>query len=78
MWNFYIEILAPWRSPIIFTNEQWQRANEIKRNVENDENIFPNKKLRYRFSLLRFEKMIIVYFQNLILKKGLSNPFNVR
>ncbi|VDN54391.1 unnamed protein product [Dracunculus medinensis] len=40
------QLLAPWRSPIIFTNEQWQRANEIKRNVENDENIFPNKKLR--------------------------------
>uniref|UniRef100_A0A183EFA8 PAX-interacting protein 1 n=1 Tax=Gongylonema pulchrum TaxID=637853 RepID=A0A183EFA8_9BILA len=35
-----------WKAPILFTNEQWQRALEVKRTVENDENIFPNKRLR--------------------------------
>uniref|UniRef100_A0A0N5ANA8 PAX-interacting protein 1 n=1 Tax=Syphacia muris TaxID=451379 RepID=A0A0N5ANA8_9BILA len=39
-------LLEPWRHPVVFTNEQWQRAMELKRTVENDEKVFPNKKLR--------------------------------
>lgn len=44
-------ILAAWRTPVIFSTEQWQRAAEVKRNVESDESIFPNKKLRLVFAL---------------------------
>ncbi|KHN81189.1 PAX-interacting protein 1 [Toxocara canis] len=40
------QLLAAWRAPVMFSTEQWQRASEVKRNVENDESIFPNKKLR--------------------------------
>ncbi|KAK6108364.1 BRCA1 C Terminus (BRCT) domain family protein [Brugia pahangi] len=40
------QFLFPWKIPIVFANEQWQRALEVKRNVENDKNIFPNKRFR--------------------------------
>uniref|UniRef100_A0A915PVT9 PAX-interacting protein 1 n=1 Tax=Setaria digitata TaxID=48799 RepID=A0A915PVT9_9BILA len=40
------QFLFPWKIPILFANEQWQRAMEVKRSVENDKNIFPNKRLR--------------------------------
>ncbi|VDK50838.1 unnamed protein product, partial [Anisakis simplex] len=40
------QLLAAWRKPVIFSPDQWQRAAEVKRSVENDESIFPNKKLR--------------------------------
>ncbi|VDK61402.1 unnamed protein product [Onchocerca ochengi] len=38
------QFLFPWKIPVLFANEQWQRALEVKRNVENDKNIFPNKR----------------------------------
>ncbi|VDD95498.1 unnamed protein product [Enterobius vermicularis] len=41
-----ISVTEAWRRPVVFTNEQWQHALELKRSVENDEKIFSNKKLR--------------------------------
>uniref|UniRef100_A0A915AE80 PAX-interacting protein 1 n=1 Tax=Parascaris univalens TaxID=6257 RepID=A0A915AE80_PARUN len=49
------QLLAAWRTPVIFSTEQWQRAAEVKRNVESDENIFPNKKLRLVLALWMIE-----------------------
>ncbi|VDN01830.1 unnamed protein product [Thelazia callipaeda] len=40
------QLLYAWKVPILFTNEQWQRALEVKKSVSSDENIFPTMRLR--------------------------------
>ncbi|KAK6056785.1 BRCA1 protein [Cooperia oncophora] len=40
------QLLLCWKMPVIVTPEQWRRSFDTKQAVENDEGVFPNKKLR--------------------------------
>ncbi|VDM70409.1 unnamed protein product [Strongylus vulgaris] len=40
------QLLLAWKMPIIVSPEQWRRSFDTKQAVENDEGVFPNKKLR--------------------------------
>ncbi|KAK5977138.1 BRCT domain-containing protein, partial [Trichostrongylus colubriformis] len=40
------QLLFAWKMPIIVTPEQWRHSFDTKQAVENDEGVFPNKKLR--------------------------------
>ncbi|KAK6749888.1 hypothetical protein RB195_002103 [Necator americanus] len=40
------QLLLAWKMPIIVSPEQWRRSFDTKQTVENDEGVFPNKKLR--------------------------------
>ncbi|KAK6054337.1 hypothetical protein COOONC_08158 [Cooperia oncophora] len=40
------QLLLAWKMPVIVTPEQWRRSFDTKQAVENDEGVFPNKKLR--------------------------------
>ncbi|KAE9415960.1 hypothetical protein Angca_005385, partial [Angiostrongylus cantonensis] len=39
-----------WKMPVIVSPEQWRRSFDTKQAVENDEGVFPNKKLRMQSS----------------------------
>ncbi|KAK6011267.1 BRCA1 protein [Ostertagia ostertagi] len=40
------QLLLAWKMPLIVSPEQWRRSFDTKQAVENDEGVFPNKKLR--------------------------------
>ncbi|KAL6740189.1 hypothetical protein Aduo_013570 [Ancylostoma duodenale] len=40
------QLLLAWKMPVIVSPEQWRRSFDTKQAVENDEGVFPNKKLR--------------------------------
>ncbi|WKY05157.1 hypothetical protein Q1695_005852 [Nippostrongylus brasiliensis] len=40
------QLLLAWKMPVMVSPEQWRRSFETKQAVENDEGVFPNKKLR--------------------------------
>ncbi|VDO74162.1 unnamed protein product [Haemonchus placei] len=40
------QLLLAWKMPVIVSPEQWRRSFDAKQAVENDEGVFPNKKLR--------------------------------
>uniref|UniRef100_A0A1I7XDC1 PAX-interacting protein 1 n=1 Tax=Heterorhabditis bacteriophora TaxID=37862 RepID=A0A1I7XDC1_HETBA len=40
------QLLAAWKYPVIVASELWRRALETKQTVENDDAMFPNKKLK--------------------------------
>jgi hypothetical protein len=43
----YNHVAAAWHTPIHVTQEQWRNAVDQKTAIENDERIFPNKRLKY-------------------------------
>ncbi|VDM64349.1 unnamed protein product [Angiostrongylus costaricensis] len=44
------QLLLAWKMPVIVSPEQWRRSFDTKQAVENDEGVFPNKKLRMQSS----------------------------
>ncbi|RCN24842.1 hypothetical protein ANCCAN_29454, partial [Ancylostoma caninum] len=44
------QLLLAWKMPVIVSPEQWRRSFDTKQAVENDEGVFPNKKLRAQSS----------------------------
>ncbi|KAK6027699.1 hypothetical protein OSTOST_06269 [Ostertagia ostertagi] len=46
-WKLIITTVSvAWKMPLIVSPEQWRRSFDTKQAVENDEGVFPNKKLR--------------------------------
>ncbi|CAI4227435.1 unnamed protein product [Auanema sp. JU1783] len=46
MYEIAKQLLVPWKTPLIIQKEHWNRHLDIKKFLDSDYNVFPNKRLR--------------------------------